>query len=360
MSPSPAFEGYKKGFNVNAFLLSFSPSVVGASGEGEGDGRGSSESSVKLIAAEQCCRRAHPGPAVPLIRLLSQPRLLRDSPSPSPSLSSSPSPGTPRHGSANSQASSLSRGERINHRHAPALMGSPGSRQGAGGRASRSVSHYCHLWVSISLNKVELSVGESKFFTCTVIGEPVSLTWFNPQGEPVVSTQRVVLHTEGPRSRLTIYNAIVEDAGIYRCQAKDAKGHSQEATVVLEIYQKLTFRSVQTPQEFRQGEDAEVVCDVISSPVPAVSWFYKNKEILSEPNNRFQVLPNNNLQILRVGKSDEGLYRCEARVEARGEIDFRDIAVVVNGKCCLATYTLTNTTSSPLTPSPTPPFLHTC
>uniref|UniRef100_A0AAY4ADD7 Neural cell adhesion molecule 2 n=1 Tax=Denticeps clupeoides TaxID=299321 RepID=A0AAY4ADD7_9TELE len=187
------------------------------------------------------------------------------------------------------------------------------------------------LQVSISLNKVELSVGESKFFTCTVIGEPVSLlTWFNPQGERIISSQRVVLHQEGIRSRLTIYNAVVEDAGIYRCQAADATGQSQEATVVLEIYQKLTFREVQSPQEFRQAEDAEVVCDVISSPVPAVSWFYKNKEILSEPNDRFQVLPNNNLQILKVSKSDEGVYRCEARVEARGEIDFRDIAVVVN------------------------------
>lgn len=186
------------------------------------------------------------------------------------------------------------------------------------------------LQVSISLNKVELSVGESKFFTCTVIGEPVSLTWYNPQGEAILSNHRVIVHTEGGRSRLTVYNAIVEDAGIYRCQAKDAKGQTQEATVVLEIYQKLTFRSVQTPQEFRQTEDAEVVCDVISSPVPAISWFYKNKEIMSEPNSRFQVLANNNLQILSVGKSDEGVYRCEARVEARGEIDFRDIAVVVN------------------------------
>uniref|UniRef100_A0AAR2JQS0 Neural cell adhesion molecule 2 n=1 Tax=Pygocentrus nattereri TaxID=42514 RepID=A0AAR2JQS0_PYGNA len=185
-----------------------------------------------------------------------------------------------------------------------------------------------HSLVSISLNKVELSVGESKFFTCTVIGEPISLNWFNPQGERIISNQRVVLHTEGVRSRLTIYNAIIEDAGIYRCQAVDAKGQTQEATVVLEIYQKLTFREVKTPQEFRQGEDAEVVCDVISSPVPAVSWFYKNREIT--PEHRLQVLPNNNLQILKVAKEDEGVYRCEARVEARGEIDFRDIVVVVN------------------------------
>jgi len=47
---------------------------------------------------------------------------------------------------------------------------------------------------------------------------------------------------------------------------------------------------------------------------------------------RFQVLPNNNLLIHQVTNADEGVYRCEASVEARGEIDFVDIAVVVNGE----------------------------
>lgn len=47
---------------------------------------------------------------------------------------------------------------------------------------------------------------------------------------------------------------------------------------------------------------------------------------------RFQMLANNNLQIHQVTKADEGVYRCEASVEARGEIDFVDIAVVVNGE----------------------------
>lgn len=46
------------------------------------------------------------------------------------------------------------------------------------------------------------------------------------------------MQKEGVRSRLTIYNANVEDAGIYRCQATDSLGLSQEATVVLEIYRK--------------------------------------------------------------------------------------------------------------------------
>ncbi|XP_058885407.1 neural cell adhesion molecule 2 isoform X2 [Acipenser ruthenus] len=186
------------------------------------------------------------------------------------------------------------------------------------------------LQVTISLSKVELSVGESKFFTCTAIGEPVSIEWFNPQGDRIVSSQRVVLQTESIRSRLTIYNANVEDAGIYRCQAANAKGQTQEATVVLEIYQKLTFRDVKTPQEFRQGEDAEIVCNVISSPAPIVTWIYNNREVTAMTDDRLGVLPNGNMQIQKVGKSDEGVYRCEARVEARGEIDFRDIAVIVN------------------------------
>lgn len=67
----------------------------------------------------------------------------------------------------------------------------------------------------------------------------MSINWFSPQGERIISNQRVIVHTEGVRSRLTIYNAIIEDAGIYRCQAVDAKGQSQEATVVLEIYREL-------------------------------------------------------------------------------------------------------------------------
>ncbi|KAF1371616.1 hypothetical protein PFLUV_G00270230 [Perca fluviatilis] len=191
-------------------------------------------------------------------------------------------------------------------------------------------SNTAALQVSISLNKVELSVGESKFFICTAIGEPVRLEWYNPQGERIMPSKRMALHTETSRSRLIIYNAIIEDAGIYRCQATDASGHTEEASVVLEIYQRLTFRDVQSPQEFRHGETAEVVCDVISSPVPVVVWYYQDKEITEEHHSRFQVLANNNLQIQQVTKADEGVYRCEASVEARGEIDFVDIAMVVN------------------------------
>ncbi|KAM9319459.1 neural cell adhesion molecule 2 [Gastrophryne carolinensis] len=186
------------------------------------------------------------------------------------------------------------------------------------------------LQVSISLSKVEISVGQSKYFTCTVLGEPETIDWYNPQGEKVISNQRVVVQREGIRSWLTIYKANIDDAGIYRCQATDSKGHTQEATVVLEIYQKLTFEEVRSPQEFRQGEDAEVLCHVNSSPAPMVRWLNNREDVTDIDDSRFVMLANNNLQIMNISKKDEGIYRCEGRVEVRGEIDFRDIFVIVN------------------------------
>uniref|UniRef100_A0AAV2L848 Ig-like domain-containing protein n=1 Tax=Knipowitschia caucasica TaxID=637954 RepID=A0AAV2L848_KNICA len=100
---------------------------------------------------------------------------------------------------------------------------------------SESVNLYLHLLPSFLLLL--------RFFIPTLaqvrlepIGEPVRLEWFSPEGDRIVASRRMALHTESSRSRLIIYNAIIEDAGIYRCQATDASGHTVEASVVLEIY----------------------------------------------------------------------------------------------------------------------------
>lgn len=43
-------------------------------------------------------------------------------------------------------------------------------------------------------------------------------------------------------------------------------------------------------------------------------------------------MENGHLQIRGIKKTDEGIYTCEARVMARGEIDFRTIKVIINGE----------------------------
>uniref|UniRef100_A0A8C2K2W9 Neural cell adhesion molecule 1 n=1 Tax=Cyprinus carpio TaxID=7962 RepID=A0A8C2K2W9_CYPCA len=94
--------------------------------------------------------------------------------------------------------------------------------------------------------------------------------------------------------------------------------------------EKLTFQNAPSPQEFNEGDEADIICDVISSPPPAIIWKYKKTRIQPETDVRFKVLSNNHLQIRGIKKTDEGDYTCEGRIMARGEIDLRVIKVIVN------------------------------
>ncbi|XP_016428569.1 neural cell adhesion molecule 1-like isoform X7 [Sinocyclocheilus rhinocerous] len=187
------------------------------------------------------------------------------------------------------------------------------------------------LQVEITPAQGEISVGESKFFLCEVVGDAKEIDWFAPNGEklqpgrPDISVSK----NDESSSTLTIYNANVDHAGMYKCVAKSGDKESQ-GTVNLKIFQKLTFQNAPSPQEFNEGDDADIICDVISSPPPTIIWKFKKTRIQPETDVRFKVLSNNHLQIRGIKKTDEGDYTCEGRIMARGEIDLRVIKVIVN------------------------------
>ncbi|XP_051521711.1 neural cell adhesion molecule 1-like isoform X2 [Myxocyprinus asiaticus] len=187
------------------------------------------------------------------------------------------------------------------------------------------------LQVDITPAQSEISVGESRFFICEVIGGVKEINWFSPRGEKIEPGRQdvSVIRNDETSSTLTIYNAKVDHAGTYKCLASSGDQEA-EATVNLKIYQKITFTNVPSPQEFTEGDTANIVCDVISSPPPTVLWKYKAAKIQFEKDVRFRALNNNHLQIRGIRKTDEGLYTCEGRIKARGEVDFRKIKVVVN------------------------------
>ncbi|XP_044312211.1 neural cell adhesion molecule 1 isoform X8 [Varanus komodoensis] len=188
------------------------------------------------------------------------------------------------------------------------------------------------LQVNIAPNKVEVPVGESKFFLCQVTGDAKSkeIFWFAPNGEKLTTNQQhiSVVRAEDS-STLTIYNVNIDDAGIYKCVVSSEEG-DEEATLNVKIFQKLTFKNAPSPQEFKEGEDAVIVCDVVSSLPPTIMWKHMGRDVVLKKDVRFVVLSNNYLQIRGIKKTDEGTYRCEGRILARGEVDFRDIQVVVN------------------------------
>ncbi|XP_077089270.1 neural cell adhesion molecule 1a isoform X10 [Siphateles boraxobius] len=187
------------------------------------------------------------------------------------------------------------------------------------------------LQVDIIPAQGEISVGESKFFLCEVVGDAKEIDWFAPSGEKLMPGRPDISISKGDESSstLTIYNANIDHAGMYKCVAKSGDKESQ-GTVIVKIFQKLTFQNAPSPQEFNDGADADIICDVISSPPPSIIWKYKKTRIQPETDVRFKVLNNNHLQIRGIKKTDEGDYTCEGRIMARGEIDLRVIKVIVN------------------------------
>uniref|UniRef100_A0A1A8I9U3 Neural cell adhesion molecule 1b n=1 Tax=Nothobranchius kuhntae TaxID=321403 RepID=A0A1A8I9U3_NOTKU len=187
------------------------------------------------------------------------------------------------------------------------------------------------LEVQITPTHGEISLGESKFFMCDVGGVAKHIDWFGPSGDRIEPNRPdlTVTRNDESSSTLTIYKAGTEDAGTYKCVATNGDQQG-EATVQVKMFQRLTFTNAPSPQEFNEGDNANIVCDVVSSPPPTVFWKYKGTKIQMEKDVRFKVLGNNHLQIRGIKKTDEGLYMCEARLMARGEIDLRAINVVVN------------------------------
>lgn len=62
------------------------------------------------------------------------------------------------------------------------------------------------------------------------------------------------------------------------CQVTNAKGQTQEAIVLLEIHQNLSFREV-----VQTGENAKVVCRDGNTFAPVVSWLYHDEEVTTIP-----------------------------------------------------------------------------
>ncbi|XP_055798387.1 neural cell adhesion molecule 1-like isoform X4 [Salvelinus fontinalis] len=193
------------------------------------------------------------------------------------------------------------------------------------------VGYAASLQVEITPMQGEISVGESKFFLCEVVGDAKDIDWYAPNGEKLLPNRQdiIVNRNDESSSTLTIYNADVDNAGVYKCVAKNADKESQ-GTVNVKIFQKITFKNAPSPQEFNEGDDADIICDVVSSPPASIIWKHKGSKIQVTKDVRFKIMGNNHLQIRGIKKTDEGAYTCEARVMARGEIDLKIIKVIVN------------------------------
>lgn len=62
---------------------------------------------------------------------------------------------------------------------------------------------------------------------------------------------------------------------------------SEYSAFLFFIPEKITFQNAPSPQEFTEGDNANIVCDVVSSPPPTVLWKYKGAKIQMEKDGKF-------------------------------------------------------------------------
>lgn len=83
------------------------------------------------------------------------------------------------------------------------------------------------------------------------------ISWFSPNGEKLTPNQQriSVVWNDDSSSTLTIYNANIDDAGIYKCVVTGEDGSESEATVNVKIFREsLISSSLPSALPFQVGQ----------------------------------------------------------------------------------------------------------
>ncbi|KAM7412990.1 hypothetical protein PAMA_020396 [Pampus argenteus] len=160
-------------------------------------------------------------------------------------------------------------------------------------------------------------IGKTTVLNCSADGHPLpEIIWTLPNGTQFTGGANGGSHPHlGNDGTLFIYNPRKEDAGNYRCGAKNIMGYI-EKLIVLDVGQKpyiLTrprgiIRSV-------SGEPLFLHCLSDGSPKPRIYWTMPGGHTLTGPQvlGRFRLLENGTLIIGDTTVLDRGNYICRAR-----------------------------------------------
>ncbi|XP_078286036.1 neogenin-like isoform X3 [Rhinoraja longicauda] len=156
-----------------------------------------------------------------------------------------------------------------------------------------------------SVSKV---AGQSLILPCVVSGYPTPTVQWLHDDEIIWESrsQRVALVGSGS---LQISDVVEEDAGVYECVAVSG---NVTVRAQAELLVQVPPRFLKRPVNIYAHESMDIVfeCDVAGTPLPTVKWI-KNGDMVI-PSDYFKIVNEQNLQVLGLVKSDEGLYQCVA------------------------------------------------
>ncbi|XP_042343288.1 immunoglobulin superfamily member 10 [Plectropomus leopardus] len=162
--------------------------------------------------------------------------------------------------------------------------------------------------------RIVARVGKTTVLNCSADGYPVpDITWTLPNG-----TRFMDGHHQGKNGTLVIYNTGRENAGKYRCGAKNLVGYI-EKLIILDVGQKPYILT--RPRGIiraMSGEPLFLHCLSEGNPRPRIYWTIPGGHTLTRPQvlGRYKLLENGTLIVQDTTLHDRGNYICRAQSDA--------------------------------------------
>lgn len=162
--------------------------------------------------------------------------------------------------------------------------------------------------------------GKTTILNCSAVGNPTpEIIWTLPNGTRFTAgPDRGSRHHLGNDGTLIIYNPQREDAGKYRCGAKNPVGYI-EKLIILEVGQKpYILTRPKGVLRTMSGEPIALHCLAEGIPTPRIHWTIPGGHTLAQPQvlSRYHLLENGTLIIYETTLHDRGNYICRAQNSA--------------------------------------------
>ncbi|NWS59377.1 IGS10 protein, partial [Chunga burmeisteri] len=167
--------------------------------------------------------------------------------------------------------------------------------------------------------KIIVKPGKATTLNCSVDGNPPpDISWMLPNGSWFSSGFKTSQFLTGSNGTLTIYNPERDQAGKYRCAARNKVGYI-EKLIILELGQKPSILThPRGPVKGISGEPLLLHCLSDGRPKPNTAWTLPGGYVLDRPqiNRKHILLENGTLVIREATVHDGGNYVCKAHNNA--------------------------------------------
>ncbi|XP_068136939.1 immunoglobulin superfamily member 10 [Hyperolius riggenbachi] len=161
--------------------------------------------------------------------------------------------------------------------------------------------------------------GKMAILNCLADGNPTpEILWLLPNGSKFITGQKFSKFHAGTNGTLVIYSPTKDDAGRYRCAARNKVGYI-EKLIILEVGQKPNILThPRGPIKGNIGETLSLHCLSDGIPKPSVVWTLPSGYVIDRPqfNGKYRVVENGTLVIQDVNIHDRGNYLCKVKNNA--------------------------------------------